>query len=290
MARLWARTGAVVGAGLPALGSGLQFIIPAGFEAWVQGFYYRNDSSSLTKTATANGSTLPRLDQLVLKLDRDANSITAQIKQGTPASSPVLPSLSTTLGGVWEMPLAYATCPGSGSAQNYSTWAWNGPWTEHSFQSGGGDVRPSIRADLQRSDGSLLLNPVSITDLRVWNAVARKHRSTAEGGWVTNYQGRGLNHPRHGLWEVEACLPTALVGSRYIELQLTQDNTLQANDTYTLGADTSPTGFGLASGRTEVWVPETEQLRLLLGAYNSAAQADIRTPGAYVRATWKGYE
>lgn len=289
MARLWAMSGAVAGTGLPALGSGLQFVIPAGFEAFIQGFYYRNDSTSLTKTASANGSTLPRLDQLVLRLDRDANSITSHIKQGTPAASPLLPSLSTNLGGIWEIPLVYATCPGSGSAQNYTTWAWNGPWTEHSFQLGGSNVRPAIKADLQRSDGSMLLNSAGGTDLRVWSPVARKHRTPAEGAWTTNYAGRGLSHPRHGRWGVYGYLPTGLASSRYIELQIKQDNTTQADDDLILAVDTSPTGFGAAVGYTELWVPETEQLRLLFGAYNSAAQADIRA-GAHVRVTWLGYE
>ncbi|MDT7783143.1 MAG: hypothetical protein QOF58_1562, partial [Pseudonocardiales bacterium] len=227
MAKYWARSGAVAGTGLPSLGSGLQFVVPAGFEAFVQGFKYSNDTSALTKTATNNVSTLARLDQLVLKLDRNANSVTAQIKQGTPASSPVLPTLTTTAGanGIWEVPLCYATCPGSGSAQNYSGLTWNGPFTEYSQQAGGSNVRPSIKVDLQRTDGAMLINPGpnSNTDLKVAGGVARKYRSPAEGGWVTNYLGRGLSHPRHGLWLIEARLGTAISGSRYVELQVTQD-------------------------------------------------------------------
>lgn len=290
MAKFWARSGAVGGTGLVALGSGLQFVVPVGFEAFVQGFKYSNDGTALTKTASNNGSTLPRLDQLVLKLDRAANTVTAVIKQGAPAASPSLPSLTTTSGssGVWEVPLCYATCPGSGSAQNYSGLTWNGPFTDYSFQSGGSNARPSIKAELQRSDGALLINPTT-TDLRVWNPIARKYRTPTEGGWITNYAGRGLSHPRHGLWEIEVRLPTALAGARYIELQMTQDNALTTDEVTVLGADTASSGFGLVSAKTEQWVPENEQLRLLFGSYNSAAQTDIRA-GAWVRATWKGYE
>jgi hypothetical protein len=101
------------------LSSGLVFNIPDGFEARSRGFHYRS-SGATTKTGSANSNSNPRRDRLVLRLDRAAKTLVPVIKQGTPSSgTPPLPSLTQT-STVWEIPLYYATCPGSGSAQNYS--------------------------------------------------------------------------------------------------------------------------------------------------------------------------
>lgn len=118
MAPQWAADGFAPTSPLPTLGSGLSFVIPDAAVGVVQGFTYSN-SGTLTKTATNNGNSLPRLDLLVLRLDMTAKTITAAILQGTPAASPVLPAV-TQNSTTWEIPLAYATCPGSASAQNYS--------------------------------------------------------------------------------------------------------------------------------------------------------------------------
>ncbi|HEU5475704.1 MAG TPA: hypothetical protein VFV67_34115 [Actinophytocola sp.] len=116
MARLWAPDG--LGADTPrvSLGSGLQFSIPDGLYGWCKGFFYKNVTVQ-TKTASANGNTNPRIDRLVLRLDRTANTVTPTIIQGTPAASPTPPAITAAT----DIPVARATCPGSGSAQNYNT-------------------------------------------------------------------------------------------------------------------------------------------------------------------------
>jgi hypothetical protein len=118
MAPLWSQDGIDPASPAVSLGSGLTFNVPAAFGGWVHGFYYSN-TSTLAKTAANNVNSNPRLDQLVLRLNRSTFAVTAQIKTGTPASSPVLPAL-TQDNTTWEIPVAYATCPGSASAQNYS--------------------------------------------------------------------------------------------------------------------------------------------------------------------------
>lgn len=116
MAPLWAPDG--LGADTPrvTLGSGLTFTIPDGLYAWCKGFFYKNVVAQ-NKTASSNGNTNPRIDRLVLRLDRTANTITPTIIQGTPGASPVAP----TIVAATDIPVARATCPGSGSAQNYNT-------------------------------------------------------------------------------------------------------------------------------------------------------------------------
>lgn len=60
----------------------------------------------------ANGhSTNPRIDLAILRLDPSSDSIIFTVKQGTPASSPSLPSLNQGLTGVFELPLARLNIP-----------------------------------------------------------------------------------------------------------------------------------------------------------------------------------
>ena len=88
--------------------SGLQVKVAAGF-AIVRGHAYQNDSEvTLTITAAA---TNPRRDLVVLRLDPSANSIVLAVKAGTPAASPVDPSLTQTDEGVYELALARVTVP-----------------------------------------------------------------------------------------------------------------------------------------------------------------------------------
>lgn len=72
--------------------------------ALVAGYLYEN-TAALTLAVGANASGNPRIDTLVLRADFVGQTIRAAIKQGTPAGSPVRPTLQQdTL--IWEIPLA----------------------------------------------------------------------------------------------------------------------------------------------------------------------------------------
>jgi hypothetical protein len=90
--------------------SGLTVDVAAG-EAMVQGHYYINSTSKTLTLGTANALN-PRIDTIVLRLDDGADSITAVVVSGTPAASPVPPTLTQTLPyGVYEFPLADVLVP-----------------------------------------------------------------------------------------------------------------------------------------------------------------------------------
>lgn len=75
--------------------------------AVIQGFMYRNtDAIPLTVSSNASGN--PRMDRVVLRLDRTTNVIEAAIKEGTPAASPVAPSVDTVY-PIHEISLGYYT-------------------------------------------------------------------------------------------------------------------------------------------------------------------------------------
>lgn len=90
--------------------TGLAVEVQAG-EAMVQGHYYISTTAEELALATAD-PTNPRIDTVVLRLDPVANSIVLAVKTGTPAGSPVAPTLTQTLPyGVFEFPLADVLVP-----------------------------------------------------------------------------------------------------------------------------------------------------------------------------------
>lgn len=75
-------------------------------EAFIQGFQYRNDANKdIPIDSNSSGST--RIDTIVLRLDRSANTITAVAKKGTPGAG--APTLTQVAGGTWEFPLYNVT-------------------------------------------------------------------------------------------------------------------------------------------------------------------------------------
>jgi hypothetical protein len=130
LARLFAADGIPPGTPSITLASGLSFVVPAGFEALVHGMRYANETTALTKTeGVTNSNSNPRLDRLVLRKTYSTNDVVAAIKRGTPGTSPTLPTL-TKDDTVYEVGVAYATCPGNASPQNYSNLVLEPLWTD----------------------------------------------------------------------------------------------------------------------------------------------------------------
>lgn len=73
--------------------------------AIVDGTFYKN-TSALTLTIAANASGNPRIDTIVLRKDFTAKTVRAVVRQGTPAASPVPPTLTQSASVTWEIPLA----------------------------------------------------------------------------------------------------------------------------------------------------------------------------------------
>ncbi len=73
--------------------------------AIVRGTWY-NTSANVNKAIAANASGNPRIDTVVLRKDYTAQTVRLAVLQGTPAGSPVAPSLTQVDGTTWEIPLA----------------------------------------------------------------------------------------------------------------------------------------------------------------------------------------
>jgi hypothetical protein len=74
-------------------------------EAVLQGTYYRNDAALNVNVPTNSGNGSARNDLVVLRRDPSADATTVQYKTGGTS----FPSLTQTLNGVWEIPLARVT-------------------------------------------------------------------------------------------------------------------------------------------------------------------------------------
>ncbi len=110
MGRSWLASGAVAGhadsGGLVAVtasGAAMSVTLATGV-GWVEGFLYRNDAAATLAIGAAD-ATNPRIDTVVLRLDRAANNVRAVVIAGAPAATPTAPALTQT-DLLWELPLA----------------------------------------------------------------------------------------------------------------------------------------------------------------------------------------
>ena len=74
-----------------AEGNSMKVIVAPG-KAWINGYYYINDSN-LNLTLNVADGVLKRIDRVVVRLDHTARTITTKIRQGAFASNPVAPTL-----------------------------------------------------------------------------------------------------------------------------------------------------------------------------------------------------
>lgn len=117
MARLWRATGVIAGEAneleVSADGTDLTVDVDTGV-AWVHGFYFASDAVETLDLAAADPFE-DRLDRIVVRLDRAANTVDLAILEGTADPDPVAPSL-TQDDVTWEVPLATVEVPANASA------------------------------------------------------------------------------------------------------------------------------------------------------------------------------
>lgn len=90
--------------------------ILANRRAQVRGFHYDSGPSTITLTLAANSSGLPRVDLIVLRLNRATWTVREDIVQGTPGAGAPTRTMNTGSIGVWEFPLAEVTVDSGVSA------------------------------------------------------------------------------------------------------------------------------------------------------------------------------
>ncbi|MFF8629690.1 hypothetical protein [Streptomyces werraensis] len=114
--------------------------------ALVGGFFYQL-TADMNVTLTANTGTTGRIDLIVLRADFSKGAVNLAVKTGQPSATPVVPSLTRTYGGVWEMALHQVTVPANGGttvSSNVSPYdtgetvsvPWNAPLAGALQQSG----------------------------------------------------------------------------------------------------------------------------------------------------------
>lgn len=86
-----------------AEGDSMKVIIAAG-KAWVNGYYYENDSDLMLQLSPADG-VLTRIDRIVIRLDFLEREITVKVKEGSFSSSPVALELERSV-DAYELAIA----------------------------------------------------------------------------------------------------------------------------------------------------------------------------------------
>lgn len=120
--------------------SGMVVKVPAGF-AIVRGHaYFSNATETLTVTAAAAN---PRIDIVVLELNPTANETVLKMVNGTPAVSPVAPTLTQTTDGIFEMPLATVSVPANATTISAGNVVANRPFLGTQFGRWTSTTRPA---------------------------------------------------------------------------------------------------------------------------------------------------
>lgn len=112
MAQFWIKTGVIESGDAAkdlnklevyANSSGMQVFAKSGV-AWIEGFFIKSEAVETLAIGTAD-PTYDRIDLVVVRLDRSANTISLEVVEGTPAASPVAPTVTET-STIWEIALA----------------------------------------------------------------------------------------------------------------------------------------------------------------------------------------
>jgi len=74
--------------------------------AFVQGYFFEVFSGQETLAISAAHATLARIDRVVLRRDLTGRTAVLAVLTGTPAGSPVAPSLTQNVAGIYEIPLS----------------------------------------------------------------------------------------------------------------------------------------------------------------------------------------
>lgn len=167
--------------------TGRQIKVRANRAAIVRGFRWETDSAGLTVAVAANASGQPRHDRVVLRLDRATWTVSLQIIQGNPSSSPYTPDYAwqeTGSTGVWELRLARiyvapnAVTIAAGDVQNQA------------FHLGGFNYRGEKNwAPYPVAGGNLFY---AHDNARLYAAVGGDHHIVGEAGAMTS-QGAGAS-------------------------------------------------------------------------------------------------
>ncbi|MEL7568958.1 MAG: hypothetical protein AAGU14_00175, partial [Eubacteriaceae bacterium] len=100
---------------LVTAGLGKDVNVAAGY-ANINGYHVQNDAV-LNLAIGANTSGLPRIDRIIIKLDLTTRAFAIYVKAGTPASSPVPPTLTRNI-SIYELSIAQVRINNNASAVN----------------------------------------------------------------------------------------------------------------------------------------------------------------------------
>ncbi|MFD8072148.1 hypothetical protein ACFV3E_05795 [Streptomyces sp. NPDC059718] len=161
------------GTELKVTASNASTVAVAAGEAWIQGTYYANSASLNVNVPTNSGGGSARNDLIVLRRDPSADSITVKYKTGGTS----FPTLTQTLNGTWEVPLARVTVAAGASVVPPSgvadvRWFLGRPvvFGSSAYR------RPPVRGQFHVDNG----NKVLVADGTAWNELGTAEAPAAK--------------------------------------------------------------------------------------------------------------
>lgn len=243
-------------------GTGLAVNVAAG-RAIIQNRWVQN-SAAMSLTIAAASETYARKDAVVIRLNWSSRSISIAVKTGTPAASPVAPSM-TRNSTTYEMALAYVNVAANATSVTVTDKRSDSTvcgWVTVA-QATSGEVDAMLNAMKTGFDGETYSSPVAMVqgcDNKLQNEIENvydtiisnlAHTSVLSGYWLTT---TGAFDPSNSLYSSEKILvtpgdvisvdPTIFTGTFYL-LYWKADGTLLSYNTNRL--DTVPANAAYAA-------------------------------------------
>ncbi|WP_368657624.1 hypothetical protein AB3Z07_21155 [Metabacillus halosaccharovorans] len=112
MAQQWVETGIIQRylneLDVYADSSGMQVKVKSG-SSWIKGHYFESDAEEILSIGQSDAIN-PRIDRVIVRMDRGLNLIELAVLQGTPSVSPI-PPVMTQNTSRWEISLAFVSVP-----------------------------------------------------------------------------------------------------------------------------------------------------------------------------------
>jgi hypothetical protein len=149
---------------------------------------------AVVDTAIPAASTQDRVDVLVLRLNRTANSsagvVAPVIIQGSPGANPVAPPIVQTSTGIWDIPVCQWITRAAGTLTNLSDKRQFSGHTVVAMNSGARPSPPHPRLGLEYDTGYLLR-----WDGSTWRNIGPKNQISASGGTANDVAYENLITP-----------------------------------------------------------------------------------------------
>lgn len=213
------------------VGSNMQIVIPAG-QAWINGYYYKNNCNLVLPIANADG-VLKRKDTVVLRWDINSRKIAVQVLTGTFSSNPTVPAIVRSV-EQFDLKLAEIDIPAGATAVSQSN------ITDTRLDS---NLCGIVHAVIDHIDTTTFL-----TQLNTWAQEYEAAKQAEFTSWFNNVKGQLSTDAAGNLQTQITDLRAQITDMKNANYVKTADLNSYGIGTTTLKSITNPLDLSLVSG------------------------------------------